>query len=413
VNDFASEMQICLAGENPLRIGVAISGGSDSTALLVKMANWAVGRGITVFAATVDHGLRPEAASEAQQVAGLCATLGIAHMILPWRGWDGRGNLQDQARQARHLLLSDWAHSAEIETIALGHSLNDQAETVMLRLMRGSGVDGLAGMASGVTRSNIRWIRPLLGTSRQDIRDELTDQGIAWSDDPSNQDIGFERIKVRKLMRELDISNTGLAETAGRMQRAREALEIETHQTASAIAEVTLAGDVEFDRVKFFETPEEIRQRLLAHALKWVASNAYRPRLDGLLRVMKSLVAGNKATLAGCVCEITKSGKIRVSREPASVSGVNCQITEIWDGRWAIYSKDSQPELSIAALTENGLAHCPDWRATGLSRSSLLSSPAIWRDKELIAAPAAGLANGWTAELTQGSAHFFTSILTH
>ena len=129
----------------PPALGVAVSGGSESTALLIHLHDWAGPRGVALHAVTIDHGLRPEAAAEAAGVAALCARLAVPHDTLPWR-WDGRGNLPDAARRGRQALISDWAAARGIADVALGHTADDQAETLLMRLGRGSGVDGLAAM---------------------------------------------------------------------------------------------------------------------------------------------------------------------------------------------------------------------------------------------------------------------------
>ena len=144
-------------------LGVAVSGGSDSVALLLLVRAWAAVSGREIAAVTVDHGLRAGSAGEAADVAALCARIDVAHDVLNWRGWDGRGNLQDHARRARRDLIADWAQERGIATVALGHTLDDQAETVVMRLARGSGVDGLAAMAVVSQAACVVWLRPLLG----------------------------------------------------------------------------------------------------------------------------------------------------------------------------------------------------------------------------------------------------------
>ena len=150
-NSPAAALEAALAAvfpdARPTALGVAVSGGGDSVALLCLMADWAAPREVRLAAATVDHGLRPEAAAEAAGVAALCGRLGLAHATLRWEGWDGRGNLMDAARRARRRLLADWAAEQGLAAVALAHTRDDQAETVLMRLARGAGVDGLSAMA--------------------------------------------------------------------------------------------------------------------------------------------------------------------------------------------------------------------------------------------------------------------------
>ena len=149
-----------LAGDLPA-MGIAVSGGGDSVALMHMVAEWARGRRIMV--ATVDHGLRPESAAEARQVSRAARALGLPHATLLWQRGTETGNLMANARDARLRLLSGWAQRNNLSAVALGHTADDQAETLLMRLARGSGIDGLASMAEWRDRFGIRWLRPMLG----------------------------------------------------------------------------------------------------------------------------------------------------------------------------------------------------------------------------------------------------------
>ncbi|MCB1368862.1 MAG: tRNA lysidine(34) synthetase TilS [Rhodobacteraceae bacterium] len=405
-------MRQCLPGEIPGQIGVALSGGSDSTALLVLLHDWAAARNVALAAATVDHGLRPDSASEARLAARTCARLGIPHQTLHWRGWQGQGNLQAAARAARFALLADWAKGANLSAIALGHTLDDQAETVLMRLMRGSGVDGLSGMAMRNAMAGAIWLRPLLGLRREDMREMLRARGFGWCDDPTNDDPAYDRVRLRQAMAALGLDPEGLSATATRLQSARQVLELTAEQAARRLAKVDPAGDVILQAEGFRALPAETALRLLGHSLAWVASAPYRPRHAALARLHDQLLEGQRGALAGCLVRPDR-GTIRISREPAAVAEMVVPVGEIWDGRWRVRGPDQPPGASIATLGEAGLAQCPDWRETGLMRGSLIASPAVWRDGALITAPLAGRANGWTAHLDRGAEHYFSSILSH
>jgi len=413
MTDFAAEMRLCFPDELPKKLGVAVSGGGDSTALLVMLADWAGQQGAVLYAATVNHGLRPEAADEADQVARLCQTLDIAHHVLDWRGWDGKGNLQDQARRARHDLLADWAKRQDLAAVALGHTAEDQAETLLMRLMRGSGVDGLAAMARVSHRSGIRWIRPLLGTSREELRGFLRGREIGWSEDPSNQNDRFDRIQTRKTIEALGLSVQGMADTADRLRETRLYLEEMTEQAARGLAIVTPLGDVTIDGAGFFKLHAELQNRLMAHSLKWVATSPYRPRFDNLQNLLKKLANGEKSTLGGCVIAPGKKGGFTVSREYAQVRDLSVVPGAVWDGRWVATGDQNTLGATIRATGENGLSVCPDWRQTGLGRASLIAAPSVWIEDRLIAAPLAGWPQGWSIWLKKGAGDYFTSILSH
>lgn len=398
----------------PARIGVAVSGGGDSVALLHLAQGWAVGRGVRLHAATVNHGLRPAAAAEATTMATACSALGVGHRTFHWQdrdgqGWDGQGNLQARARQARRTLLSGWAEAAGLEAVLLGHTADDQAETVLMRLARGSGVDGLCGMRRADAGSV--FVRPLLAVSRADLRDWLSARGIAWVEDPSNDDLRFDRIKARRLLAELaplGLTPARLIETAAHMQRAQKTL----WQAAAVWTAVHLraeGGDLVVDAEALQLGRSDTEGRVLAAAVQWIGNAPYRPRHDALQEVAAALRRGEARTLGG-VC-LTPDGHrgARMSREPAAMAGpVSARRLPgeavLWDGRWLVSGAApaegaTDADLTVAALGDTGLAACTGWRGAGLPRGSLVTSPAVWAGGRLIAAPLAGWPNGWQARL--------------
>lgn len=397
----------------PARLGVAVSGGSDSLALLLLLAGWAGQGGPEILAVTVDHGLRPEAAAEAATVARRCAALGIAHTVLRWQGWDGRGNLPAEARAARYRLIAAWARDRGIGQVALGHTADDQAETVLMRLGRGSGVDGLSGMETRRDSQGIIWVRPLLGQTRQALRDWLLARGESWVDDPTNDDPTYDRVRTRRALQALaglGIDREGLIATAERMWRARAVLDQAAADLAGRAARIG-AGDVILDRAAFATAAEETRQRLFAHALNWVSGADYRPRFAALEAGLERAEAGKRVTLHGCLV-MPRAATLRVTREPAAVAGTVAPAGALWDGRWRLEGP-AATGAEIRALGEAGLVQCPDWRATRLPRPTLLASPALWRDGQLLAAPLAGKGNGWVAILTRKPEEFVLSLFVH
>ena len=410
---FDQAMRVCGPIKAGARIGVGLSGGGDSTALLLLLADWAAANNVGLAAVTIDHGLRKAAVAEANQAASLAASLGIPHDILRWQSWSGQGNLQASARFS---LISDWAMQKGIEIIALGHTLDDQAETVLMRLLRGSGVDGLSGMASRRDMGGITWIRPLLDFRRDQLRRFLRQRSVGWCDDPSNENRAFDRVKARKALAELEkigLTVEGVAATADRMKLASKALEFEAHRAALPITRVTVAGEVEFGAAEFATLPADIQNRLLAHALCWIGGSPYRPRLMALNAVVQAAKAGKRSTLAGCLVTPAKSGALRIGREAAAIAGLKTPLKALWDNRWRLTGPTRSPDFEVRMLGVNGLNSCGKWRETGLSRDSLLTSPAVWQGAELIAAPLAGWPEGWQAELEFGTDHFLAAVLSH
>lgn len=393
----------------PDRLGIAVSGGGDSVALLRALAEWGQGRDTKLFAITIDHGLRAEAAQEAEWVAKLCADLEIPHETRGWH-WDGQGNTQDAARQARKTLIGDWARKNNIATVALGHTLDDQAETLLMRLARGSGVDGLAAMSQVSESAGICWVRPILTMSRAALRRYLKALPQDWCEDPSNENPAYARVATRQAIATLSLDQERLAETATRMQMASAALGRLAYDTAREMTELT-GGAVWFDRMALVDMPAETRYRLLAHALGWVSSTAYRPRFAAIKQAWAAVKAQKTHSLHGCLI-LSVGHQVVICRELQAVVGVSVDAPGCWDRRW-VCDAAGMRGLKIAALGEAGLAQCPGWREENLPRPLLLAAPALWQMETVCHAPLAGLGDKTSIYLKNPAEEFFLSLLSH
>lgn len=411
--DILSRIDAALRVPLPERIGVAVSGGSDSVALLHLLHQSLSPKGVELSVVTVDHGLRAAAADEARQVADLADGLGLSHDIIVWQEGPTQGNLQDQARQARYDLMADWARARGIEWLALGHTADDQAETVLMRLMRASGVDGLSAMSEVRDRNGVTLWRPLLSVRRQELRSYLDDMGLKWIEDPSNEDVRFERVRVRRALetlQDLGLTAEALSIVAENMAQARQALDHYAKLAAKNLAELR-AGAVSIDAAGFAALPDEIAYRLLLGAIKWVTCAGYPPRRAPMLAAITGLREGRGATLGG-VRLFYQRGRIWICREGRAVAGCQVALEEVWDGRWRILVKETK-DCSIRALGEDGLRQCPDWRESGLPAPVLAVTPALWRGPALLAAPLLRRANECEAELIRGEEEFHASFLSH
>ncbi|WP_212524556.1 tRNA lysidine(34) synthetase TilS [Actibacterium sp. MT2.3-13A] len=394
-------------GLAPGALGVAVSGGGDSMALLHLLAAHGPLRAVTV-----DHGLRPEAAREAALVGEICAGLGMPHDVLRWH-WDGQGNLQDSARRARRRLIADWAAPLGITHVALAHTADDQAETFLMRLAREAGVDGLSGMAAETRSQGLTWLRPVLAHRRQELRDYLRARGLSWVEDPSNENPRFERVRARQALAALAPLGIGagtLARVAAQMAEARAALEAQVSALVEGHARVE-AGDVVIDAAALAAEPAEIRRRFLAQALRWVASADYGPRRAALARLMADIAAARPATVHGCLVRPAR-GRLRIAREYNAVAGTRAPAPGRWDGRWRLDGPET-PGLEIRALGPEGLAQCPDPRASGLPRGTLLATPAVWDGDRLVAAPLAGMGENWRAVLSVPHDSPLARVISH
>lgn len=411
--DILVRVRARLGDTPPARIGVAVSGGGDSVALMHILSRCFDAGTVQLHVATVDHGLRSEAAVEARAVAQLAGQMGLPHSTLHWTGWNHSGNLQDQARKARYRLLREWAEPLNLDMVALGHTADDQAETVLMRLARASGVDGLAAMPMQCTLFGLKVIRPLLDLTRQDLRDYLTGHDIGWAEDPSNEDTRFDRVRARAalaLLEPLGLTAQALVDVAGNMADARAALDHATHRAACELMQID-GGDIVLDAHGVRELPTEIARRLLVGAICWIGGAQHPPRRAPVLDALAAIRAGRGMTLAGCRL-LCGGSTIRLCREYAAVRDLRVPARHCWDRRWRLIG-EPEPESCLAALGPKGLAQCPDWRAAGRPRAALMATPGLWRGERLIAAPLAGWPQGWQIQMSGSRDTFLSSLLSH
>jgi len=303
----------------------------------------------------------------------------------------------DAARRARMALIAGWARDRGIGHVALGHTRDDQAETLLMGLARRAGIDGLAGMRRDWVEGGVTFHRPLLDAGREELRDWLRGRGIPWVDDPTNEDARFTRVKARAALAALaplGITTDALAEVAGHLAGVQAALVEQVRRAAEAHVEVK-AGALRIAPGLFTE-PVEVQRQLVARAIGWLTREPYRPRADDLSRFLQALRKAGDATLHGCR---TSGGW--VLRE-ARHAGGGVPVGALWDGRWRV----TGPEGTVRALGDAGLRACPDWRKTGLPRRVLAVTPGVWQGEVLVAAPLAGRENGWSAQV-DASDHLF------
>ncbi|MEO0372299.1 MAG: tRNA lysidine(34) synthetase TilS [Pseudomonadota bacterium] len=408
--DLATTLRGFFSTETPDHIAVALSGGSDSLALLSLLRAWRDEGGPDVSAVTVDHGLRPEAAGEAADMARLCATWDVPHTTLHWHRESETGNLSDQARRARYALMTHWAQTQSIPVIALGHTQDDQAETFLMRLARGAGVDGLSAMRESWEQDGVRFVRPLLPCTRDALRGHLMAEGLTWVEDPTNSDATYERARMRAALPKLGVSTQTLADVAGHLAQARDALHGVTIEAARKIA-LAEQGDIVIDYNGFAKLSPDLARRLLLSAMHWINGAEYPPRGAALTALYDSVLAKTNATLQGCDVSHSR-GSIRLTREAGALRGATALPGEVWDGRWRMRGPNML-NARIAALGEDALRHCPYRAESPLPARSLIATPAVWQGRKLIAAPLAGLANGWTADLLPRGKGDFAMEIAH
>ena len=327
---------------------IAVSGGPDSTALLVLAARWRAGRkrGPALLAVTVDHGLRPEAAREARAVKRLCSQLGVRHRTLRWTGDKPTTALQEEARRVRYQLLAAAARGAGAPCVLTAHTLDDQAETVLLRMARGSGLSGLGAMARQTllptssaaddARNNnhrnnnhrnsnsIMLVRPLLELPKARLIATLAAMGITFVDDPTNRDPRFTRPRLRMLMPTLadeGLDARRLALLARRMRRADATIETAVNAAIDVVSEgFSGSGPITINAEKLGRLPAEVSLRVLGRAIDRLGNEG--PLKLGKLEALHAALEAARAaktrlrrTLAGAL--VTLAGdRILVENAP-------------------------------------------------------------------------------------------------
>ena len=306
-------------------IVLGVSGGPDSVALMLLAAEWARGRAAppALSAATVDHGLRKDSASEAGMVGRWAAALALPHAILVWDGVKPKSRVQEHARVARYNLLFEHAAKIGADHVMTAHHADDQAETILFRLLRGSGISGLSGMASSSERNGLVLARPLLAHAKADLIAFCEMKAHPFVDDPSNEDPAYARTRMRHLgglLADEGLGRAGLLRLGWRAARAEAALEQRARAVRAGLIARREPGEFSVDISALADEPQEILLRFLADELKLI--NGGKPlrleRLEALaLRLGQALRAriACTATLGGAALRLQNNRILVVVRE--------------------------------------------------------------------------------------------------
>ncbi|KIL96999.1 tRNA(Ile)-lysidine synthetase [Paramagnetospirillum magnetotacticum MS-1] len=384
------------------RLAVAVSGGADSLALALLAAQWARARGGEVLALTVDHRLRPDSTAEAERVGEWLGGEGIAHRILAWEGDKPAADLQAAARAARYRLLGEACAAEGILHLLVAHHQDDQAETLLLRLGRGSGLDGLSAMAPERPTAWGRLLRPLLVVPRARLEAFLRHRGQDWVQDPSNRNEAFARVRLRRLAGDLaaeGMTAQRLGQTAGRLARAQTAVDAMVAEAAARHVTLDPAGYARLQPKVLARLPEEVGLRLLARLLLCVGGEDVTPRLERLERLYTALTAGLETarTLAGC--RIVPVGEtVIICREPARMSppvdlAPGTRIR--WDGRFeAMVARDASPGLRLGGLGPQGRSKVQELMGgkplEPVPACVIPTLPGLYDERGILAAPLLG-----------------------
>jgi tRNA(Ile)-lysidine synthase len=391
-------------------IAVAVSGGADSMALCILLADWAKNRQQKIVALTVDHGLRKNSAEEALKVANWLATYGVEHKTLIWKGEKPLTGVQAAARKARYTLMATWCRKNNFMVLMTAHHLEDQVETFLMRTERGSGLDGLASMDSVVVLEGILLIRPLLSMSRSRLRTFLEERKQIWIEDPSNYNLAYQRTRIRQLVEKLEIRGLYPART----------LKLIDHLTVlrqqfSGVVSVFLEravrimpetyGVVHFEALKHLPYP--ILERVLVQIIAKLSGRIYPPRRQRLKFSIENIksIKTIDFTLGGCRF-IVKGSKMIVCRDQRSVSikQVIAGNNFIWDGLFrVVISGPSGVTGKIGPLGKKGwveiVEKCPELKSIPIPHPVRLTLPTLFDNDEVVEVPSLKYRSGGLKKL--------------
>lgn len=385
-------------------IAVAVSGGPDSLALALFLQDWLRARGGRLVGLTVDHRLRPGSTAEARQVGAWLQARAIDHKLLVWRGERPLANRQAAAREARYGLLADWCEKQGVLHLATAHHADDQAETLLLRLARGSGLDGLSAIAPLRELPALRLLRPLLAFPKARLLALLRDLRQDWIEDPTNREPAYARNRLRRAWPAFaaeGLTAPRLAATAGHLARARAALDDHLATLLARSVSIEPAGFAWLEPRILAKASPETACRALAALLVTIGGGRYTPRWDRLERLHERLSAGTLgrgATLGGCRMRPFQ-GRLMVSRETRGLPELELMPGQRlrWDGRFdlalARRLPPTQGRLRLAGLGDAGPKNAA---ATGgwaeVPRVARAALPALFDDRGLLAVPPLGFA---------------------
>lgn len=392
---------------------MAVSGGADSLALLLLTAAWAKRHRLGApTALTVDHGLRKESAAEAARVADWARWHAVPHVTLSWTGRKPAKNIQALAREARYRLLGERMRATRIAVLLTGHTRDDQAETFLLRLARGSGLDGLSGMAAVAPfpipeYPDLRIARPLLGFTHERLMATLRARKQTWLADPSNDSERFARVQIRKLMPALGaagVTRDRIADAAHHLQRAKDAVDTAVKSLIEG-AQISHWGYALLDPSRFGAAPDEVALRALARMVEALGGAPYPPRFEQTQAVLAWLTSAKPTpkgrTLGGCRLARRDDGRVLLAREEAALAREDPVLllkageSGVWDRRFdiALSQAPAGARFEVRRLGPQGLKHAGPKAAMPPIEPHRLAAtvPALWRGGRLAAAPLLGI----------------------
>ncbi|MDY0883376.1 tRNA lysidine(34) synthetase TilS [Dongia soli] len=391
--------------ETGVHLAVAVSGGSDSMALSLLLAEWVAARGGRLSVLSVDHGLRRAAAEECRRVGEILADYAagerpqaIDHHILTWTGPKPKTGIMAAARDARYALLTDWCRRHDILHLAIAHQAEDQAETYLMRQAHGSGPYGLAAMPAIRPLDGVRILRPLLGISKARLIETLLERKVGWIEDPSNTSLRFERVRWRRRA-DPDTELPALLDATCAAGMRRDRTEREAAAWLARHGHVDSAGYAVLKRVAFNTVPASLVKSVLRDLIYTIGTADFVLSADKLATLMVQIETAAKGGLTLAGCHVEWSGdKIAIYREAAGCEAprlVQPGPIILWDKRYRVNLMGPLPanagSWSLGAIGEWGLANRPvPQDVLDLPLRARQALPALRRDGQIAVWPRLG-----------------------
>lgn len=388
--EFAALLQRFSLLEEASVFAVACSGGADSLALTLLLHEWAQSRGKRVIALTVDHGLRPASIQEAHQVQQWLKQRGISHEILTWHGEKPQARIQETAREMRYQLLSTWCQQNGISILMTAHHAQDQAETFLMRLAKGSGLQGLCAMRPLVEKLSIKLLRPLLEISPQRLRLTLAYFQQPFIEDPSNENSDFERVRWRQacqVLTQYGLTLEAMLATIGRLQESQNLVDEHFRVIVRQFLSFSVYGYVSIEWKGLQTLSNEAVELFLANVLWLFSSRGWRSKYQAVKALCYALCQGQRRvfTLGGALIQ-KKGHQLLIFRElravPPSQFFREGNHTLWWDHRFWIEIKVPQGE-TVTLKAFGSQARMKEKIPT----RALSTLPSFWRGEELFFLP--------------------------
>lgn len=407
-----------MAGQGPFAI--AVSGGADSMALMRLATDWCARHGEPLpRAVTVDHGLREASAEEARRVEAWVRALGLEHITLKWTPGAVASNVQSQAREARYRLIGTWMKGLGLTHVLTGHTQDDQAETFLIRLARGSGLEGLTGMSARAPFplaefAGLQLVRPLLDVAHQDLVAMLEALGQSWIEDPSNANTKFQRVRLRALapiLAEAGISAGRITDAMANLRRANDVIRDAAASLAAGAVRVEPWGYAMLAPGPFATAHREVALRVLSRLLQRIGGASYPPEFDQIAAVLDWMLqreGPRGRTLGGCRLARRDDGDVLVAREEEALlaEAPRMSIAQgeslVWDRRFEMTFERADADflLEVRPLGPDGLkaveghVTLPPVEPNRIGRTL----PGLWRAERLVSAPLLGFHVGISAK---------------